>query len=158
MIHEEANQVRAKRLKEIMIREQLNQGEFAKRVGYTQQYISQIQKGKKQLSEAIARTVVRAFPDYRLEWLLGYDDKAYTVNEDELLPCPFCGGKARFWQWNGGARVDCSRWYGTDGNEHYVGVGGKTAQEAIANWNRRTNVHESTMQGMSKKRVRGISR
>jgi hypothetical protein len=57
-----------------------------------------------------------------------------------IKPCPFCGAKANAWEWNGGARVDCSRWRVTDGKEHYVGVGGKTLPEAIKEWNKRYGV------------------
>ena len=59
-----------------------------------------------------------------------------TENE-ELKPCPFCGGKAYAWEWNGGARIDCENWRGTDGKEHFVGIGAKTMKEAIEIWNRR---------------------
>lgn len=54
----------------------------------------------------------------------------------DLPKCPFCGAYARSWEWNGGARIDCSAW-GGGGNEHYVGVGGKTLDEAEKNWNKR---------------------
>lgn len=56
----------------------------------------------------------------------------------ELKPCPFCGGKAFLWTWNGGARVDCENWRGAY-PEHYIGVGGKTADEAVEAWNKRVS-------------------
>ena len=59
--------------------------------------------------------------------------------EHKLKPCPFCGAPATAWEWNGGARVDCSAWRVTDGYEHYVGIGGKTMEEAIKKWNKRAN-------------------
>lgn len=56
-----------------------------------------------------------------------------------LLPCPFCGAPANIWSWNGGTRVDCSRWYSdpTATRVHFVGIGAKTAEEAIKIWNER---------------------
>lgn len=57
----------------------------------------------------------------------------------ELKPCPFCGGKAKAWEWNGGARVDCENWKTGAGDEivHFVGVGAKTLEDAVALWNGR---------------------
>ena len=54
-----------------------------------------------------------------------------------LFNCPLCGAPARAWEWNGGARVDCSKWSGKDGAEHFVGVGAKTMDEAVKKWNTR---------------------
>ena len=51
----------------------------------------------------------------------------------ELKPCPFCGAKANMWSWNGGTRIDCSNWCST----HYIGLEGKTVEEATEAWNRR---------------------
>lgn len=55
-----------------------------------------------------------------------------------LKPCPFCGAPANMWSWNGGTRIDCSKW--RDG--HFVGVEGKTEQEAIELWQMRWNDEE----------------
>ena len=54
-----------------------------------------------------------------------------------LKPCPFCGAPARAWEWNGGARVDCSNWRGIDVDEHFVGIGARTMEEAVRLWNTR---------------------
>lgn len=51
----------------------------------------------------------------------------------DLKPCPFCGGKANMWSWNGGTRIDCENWR----KNHFVGVEGNTEEEAIALWNAR---------------------
>ena len=64
----------------------------------------------------------------------------------ELKPCPFCGAPAVHWEWNGGARVDCSKWT-SDGaavNVHFVGIGARTFEEAAKLWNERKdgNHHE----------------
>jgi len=55
--------------------------------------------------------------------------------EVNLKPCPFCGAKAFLWRWNGGTRIDCSNWNAVTG--HFVGIQGKTDEEAIALWQRR---------------------
>ena len=57
----------------------------------------------------------------------------------ELKPCPFCGAAASAWEWNGGARVDCSKWRADAYSvyTHYVGIGARTMEEAIELWNRR---------------------
>lgn len=63
---------------------------------------------------------------------------------DEILkPCPFCGAAASAWAWNGGARVDCSKWVSDaySVNVHYVGIGAKTMEEAVRLWNRRDGEH-----------------
>lgn len=62
--------------------------------------------------------------------------------ETGLKPCPMCGAPAKAWEWNLGARVDCSMWSCSEGQEHYVGVGGKTLEDAIAAWNRRYDSDE----------------
>ena len=59
------------------------------------------------------------------------------MDELKLLPCPICGGKARAWQWNGGARVECENWDMKDESFHMVGVGARTMDEAVAAWTRR---------------------
>ena len=58
---------------------------------------------------------------------------------EKLKPCPFCGGKALMWSWNGGTRIDCENWSGKDERTHYVGVGERTEAEAIEAWNRRAS-------------------
>lgn len=58
---------------------------------------------------------------------------------EELKPCPFCGGQANMWKWNGGVRIDCSRWRASNENTHFVGIGARTEEEAIKAWNRRAS-------------------
>ena len=67
------------------------------------------------------------------------NDQTAKRDGEMLKPCPFCGAPASAWSWNGGARVDCSKWY-SDANSvnvHFVGIGAKTPEEAIKIWNAR---------------------
>lgn len=60
------------------------------------------------------------------------------MKDVNLKPCPFCGAEARMWQWNGGTRIDCSRWVWDDsGDIHFVGVGSRNREAAIELWNTR---------------------
>lgn len=61
---------------------------------------------------------------------------------EKLKPCPFCGGRAVKWIWNGGTRIDCENWAVTDKVTHFVGVGAKTEEEAIRLWNDRKEEDE----------------
>ena len=61
-----------------------SQAEFADRIGSTQQSISRMMKSKKISEETIER-IIEVFPDYRKEWLLGYDvppthSEMHTIN------------------------------------------------------------------------------
>ena len=56
---------------------------------------------------------------------------------EDLKRCPFCGGRAEVWSWNGGARVDCENWNSKGGFEHFVGIGAKTEEEAVRLWQER---------------------
>ena len=76
----EINPIRAERVKLLISREHITQTEFAERIDMTQQNISRIVQLKQPLTEETARRIIGRFPDYRIEWLLGYDD---AINYDE---------------------------------------------------------------------------
>lgn len=100
----EINPIRAERVKTIIDRENINQQKLADMIFQTQQNVSRILTGKQPLTEETARAIIDAankisdqnaakkagisleeYGDhitYRIEWLLGYDDKM-TV-EDEI--------------------------------------------------------------------------
>ena len=70
----EINPIRAERVKQLIEREGISQIDFANRIFQTQQNVSRIINLKTALTEDTARDIVTAFPEYRIEWLLGYDD------------------------------------------------------------------------------------
>ena len=70
----EINPIRAERVKQLIEREGISQIDFANRIFQTQQNVSRIINLKTALTEETARDIVTAFPEYRIEWLLGYDD------------------------------------------------------------------------------------
>lgn len=70
----EINPIRAERVKTIIEREKIPQQEFARLTHQSQQNVSRIVKKHNSLTEENAREIIKAFPAYRLQWLLGYDD------------------------------------------------------------------------------------
>lgn len=70
----EINPIRAERVKKLIEREGISQIDFANRIFQTQQNVSRIINLKTALTEETAQDIVSAFPEYRIEWLLGYDD------------------------------------------------------------------------------------
>lgn len=60
-----------------------------------QQYISRIANGKNKLPGYLAKSVIKAFPKYRIEWLLGIDD---YMTEDEFL-CAVANGNLDLRRW-----------------------------------------------------------
>jgi len=77
----EINPIRAERVKKIIETEGISQIDFAKRIFQTQQNVSRIINLKTALTEETAQTIVSAFPKYRIEWLLGYDDAMTTAEQ-----------------------------------------------------------------------------
>lgn len=78
----ELNPKRAERVKIIIDREKISQIEFAHRIHQSQQNVSRIVTLKSALTEDNAQAIVNAFPEYRLQWLLGYDD--FMTQTDQL--------------------------------------------------------------------------
>ena len=70
----EINPKRAENVKKLIEAEKITQTELADRIHMTQQNISRIVQMKQPLTEETARLIIEAFPDYRIEWFLGYDD------------------------------------------------------------------------------------
>ena len=76
----EINPKRAENIKKLIEGEKITQTELADRIHMTQQNISRIVQMKQPLTEETARLIIEAFPEYRIEWLLGYDD--FMTKED----------------------------------------------------------------------------
>ena len=71
----EPTPIRAARLKELREREGKSQAEFAVMVGYQdQRQISDMERGKRRVSDDACKAIIRAFPVYRLSWLMGNDE------------------------------------------------------------------------------------
>ena len=98
----EINPIRAERVKKLIEREKrinpkFSQTELAGRINMTQQNISRIINQKTALTEETARDIVKAFPKYRIEWLLGYDDDMTLWERPKnatkyvyRYSCPYC--------------------------------------------------------------------
>lgn len=85
----EINPKRAERLKILIDREKelrhgkFSQIKFAESINMSQQNISRIIQKKQALVEDTARLITDRYPEYRIEWLLGYDD--YMTRANYLL-------------------------------------------------------------------------
>lgn len=77
---ENHNSIRAERVKEVYRREGLTQTKFAEVVKIPQQAVSEMIRGKRTVTEESARRIHDCFPQYRLQWLMGYDE--YMTTED----------------------------------------------------------------------------
>ncbi len=70
---EPISDLRVDRMKKLMDREKLSQEKLGEKLAMSQQAISRILNSKK-VSEGTIIRIVEAFPNYRKQWLLGYDD------------------------------------------------------------------------------------
>ena len=70
----EINPICGQRLKQICQEQGITQKQLHEKIHLSQQAISAIVKGKASLTGDIANKVIEVFPQYRIEWLLGYDD------------------------------------------------------------------------------------
>ena len=70
----EINPERAERVKTLIERENITQQEFAERIYQSQQNVSRIINLKSALTEQTADAIIKAFPEYRKQWILGYDN------------------------------------------------------------------------------------
>ena len=68
------NPERGKRLKNLCEWEGITQQNLAEKIHISQQTVSQMVQGKSTVTEQTAEEIAAAFPKYRKEWLLGFDD------------------------------------------------------------------------------------
>lgn len=93
----EINPICGERLKIVAKEQKMSQIEFAKVLFITPEHLSAIIHGRKSLTEATAKLVVENYPEYRIEWLLGYSDSK-TVRDlwDEKCKKTDAKNKAKF--------------------------------------------------------------
>lgn len=70
----EKNPKRILRLKQVLTDQNITQTELARRIPISQQVMSRMVNGEATITENTVRGIVRAFPEYRFEYLMGYDD------------------------------------------------------------------------------------
>lgn len=71
---EKIKPIRGERLKILLEREKTSQKILAEKIYVTPQTISKIINGKSNLTESTADSIIKEFPLYRKEWLMGFDD------------------------------------------------------------------------------------
>ena len=79
----EIDKKRGERLRMIALREDITQMKLSELLDCNPVHLSKIVNGARNLTEDMARKVVSLFPEYRLQWLLGYDD--YATDEEALV-------------------------------------------------------------------------
>lgn len=77
----EINPEPAKRLKKLLTLEKVTQEKLSDLIHLSQQSISRIIQKKQSLTDQTARAIIKVFPNYRIEWLLGFDDTMTHTDE-----------------------------------------------------------------------------
>ena len=70
------NQTSAERIAQLINISGLTQAQFGDLVGYDRVSINAMANGKRNLTRGGAESICKHYPQYRVEWLLGYDDYA----------------------------------------------------------------------------------
>ena len=78
----EVNTIRGKRLGELLSWHDIDQKDFAEKIGYTKEHISYVINGHRNLTLDAAEKIVKMFPEIRIEWLMGYDDYPTRLDAD----------------------------------------------------------------------------
>ena len=78
--HTEIKEIRCNRLKQILEETKTTQKQLHEAINVSQQGISQMVNCKANVTSTTATAVIKLFPQYRLEWLMGFDD--YKTNAD----------------------------------------------------------------------------
>ena len=70
------------RLKSLLDNEDIKQKQLSAMIPISQQTISKIVQGHAPISNSLAERIIELFPQYSLQWLLGYVDDRYMFAED----------------------------------------------------------------------------
>lgn len=70
----EINAKRCERLKQIIREQGIKQTKLSEETGISQQAISAMVRGKANVTETTAEIMAEKFPQYSVEWLLGFTD------------------------------------------------------------------------------------
>lgn len=81
----EINDLKCKRLKEIIESEGVKQNQLSKETGISQQAISAMVQGKANVTETTAEIIVKRFPQYSIEWLLGFSDYKNSTEKNSAV-------------------------------------------------------------------------
>lgn len=78
----EINVKRCERLKQVIKEQGIKQTKLSEETGISQQAISAMVQGKANVTETTAQIMAEKFPQYNVEWLLGFTD--YKNNAEEF--------------------------------------------------------------------------
>ena len=76
------NDKRCMRLKQLIGERKITQTQLSEETGISQQAISAMVQGKANVTETTSAAIVRLFPEYSTEWLLGFSD--YKNNKEKF--------------------------------------------------------------------------
>ena len=69
-------------LVEVLRREQISQAELSRRIHISQQTITDIRQGRANITQSTAEEIVKVFPQYSLNWLLGLSE--FPTEEEQI--------------------------------------------------------------------------
>lgn len=69
-------------LQELLVREKISQAELARRIHISPQTITSIRRGRANITQSTAEEIVKVFPQYCLNWLLGLSK--YPTEEERI--------------------------------------------------------------------------
>lgn len=78
------NEKRVSAIRSLLKEQNLKQKDLAERIEVEPQNLSRVMVSQK-ISEKMCRKIAKCFPEYRVEWLLGYDDYKTIYEEAENI-------------------------------------------------------------------------
>lgn len=88
-IKQEINPKSSKNLKYLCSELHITQKQLSAATGISENTLSKIATGRGPLTRQIAGEIIKAFPSYRIEWLLGFDDSPH-----KYISVKLCGVEA----------------------------------------------------------------